>query len=159
MKQGRLCNVVAVVVLALGVQVAAQQSSGHVAIHAGHLLDVKTGKLLADQTLVIDDGKIVSIGSSSDIKAPADALHIELPNATILPGLIDAHTHLTMDPKFGYERLALSVPRETLTGARTRGLPCRRDSPRCATWARLATAMWPCVTRSTPATCPGRECW
>jgi imidazolonepropionase-like amidohydrolase len=87
-------------------------------IHAGHLLDVKTGKLLADQTLIIEDGKITSIGSSSEVKAPADALHIDLSNATILPGLIDAHTHLTMDPKFGYERLAPSVPRETLTGAK-----------------------------------------
>jgi imidazolonepropionase-like amidohydrolase len=35
-----------------------------------------------------------------------------------LPGLIDAHTHLTADPKFGYETLALSVPREALIGAK-----------------------------------------
>ena len=36
----------------------------------------------------------------------------------MLPGLIDAHTHLTMDPKFGYERLAISVSREALIGAK-----------------------------------------
>jgi imidazolonepropionase-like amidohydrolase len=109
---------VAVTLLAVAAQTVAQQSSRSIVIHAGHLLDVKTGKLLADQTLVIDDGKIVSAGSSSEIKAPADALRIDLANATILPGLIDAHTHLTMDPKFGYERLGLSVPREALTGAK-----------------------------------------
>ena len=94
------------------------QTSRHVAVHAGHLLDVKTGKLLADQTLVIEDGKIVSTGAAAEAKIPADAVRIELPNATVLPGLIDAHTHLTMEPKFGYERLAISVPREALIGAK-----------------------------------------
>ncbi|MGD0990502.1 MAG: amidohydrolase family protein [Candidatus Sulfotelmatobacter sp.] len=99
-------------------QSAAQQSSKGVAIHAGHVLDVKTGKMLSDQMIVIADGKIVSVGEAAAAKAPADALRIELPNATILPGLIDAHTHLTFDPTFGYERLAISIPRETLTGAK-----------------------------------------
>lgn len=93
------------------------QSSRHVAVHAGHVLDVKTGKMLADQTIVIEDGKITSIGGG-EAKIPADAVRIELPNATLLPGLIDAHTHLTMDPKFGYDQLANSLPRETLTGAK-----------------------------------------
>jgi imidazolonepropionase-like amidohydrolase len=94
------------------------QTPRHVAIHAGHLLDVKTGKLLADQILVIEDGKILSSGAAADAKIPSDAVRIDLPTATILPGLIDAHTHLTMEPKFGYERLAISVPREALTGAK-----------------------------------------
>ena len=109
--------VMAVALLCLGMQGIAQ-TSRHVVVHAGHLLDAKTGKLLADQMLVIEDGRIVSAGSSADTKLPADAVRIELPSATVLPGLIDAHTHLTMDPRFGYERLALSVPRETLTGAK-----------------------------------------
>jgi imidazolonepropionase-like amidohydrolase len=108
-----------VVLLVLAVfQVFAQESSRSVVIHAGHVLDVKSGKLLADQTLVIQDGKIVSVGASAEAKPPADAVRIELPNATVLPGLIDAHTHLTMDPKFGYEELGVSVPREALTGAK-----------------------------------------
>src|SRR5579859_4523203 len=94
------------------------QTPKHVAVHAGHMLDVKTGKMAADQMLVIEDGKIVSTGAAAEAKVPADAERIELPNATVLPGLIDAHTHLTFDPKFGYERLAISVPRETLTGAK-----------------------------------------
>src|SRR5580658_7832718 len=106
-------SILVVALLLLAAQAIAQQTSKSVVIHAGHVLDVKTGKLLSDQTVVIEDGKIVSVGGSTDTKAPADAVRIELPNATILPGLIDAHTHLTMDPKFGYEQLGLSIPRET----------------------------------------------
>jgi len=117
MSKLRLCALAAVV-LGTALQFAAQQPSKRLVVHAGHLLDVKTGKLLSDQVLVIDDGKIVSASPAAEAKPPADALRIDLPNATILPGLIDAHTHLTMDPKFGYERLAISVPRETLTGAK-----------------------------------------
>src|SRR5437588_10729904 len=97
---------------------ATAQTSRHVAVHAGRLLDVKSGKMLSDQTLVIEDGKIVAGGGAADAKVPADAVRIELPDATVLPGLIDAHTHLTADPKFGYEALALSVPREALIGAK-----------------------------------------
>lgn len=94
------------------------QTSRYIVVHAGHLLDVKTGKLLADQALVIQDGRIVSTGPAAEVKIPADAVRIELPQATVLPGLIDAHTHLTTEPKFGYDRLAISVPREALIGAK-----------------------------------------
>jgi imidazolonepropionase-like amidohydrolase len=97
---------------------ATAQTSRRVVVHAGHVFDVKSGKMLADQTLVIEDGKIVAVTGSAEAKIPGDAMRIDLPNATVLPGLIDAHTHLTMDPKFGYERLALSLPRETLIGAK-----------------------------------------
>jgi imidazolonepropionase-like amidohydrolase len=106
------------VLLALALPVFGQQAPHRVAVHAGRVLDVKNGKMLSDQTLVIEDGRIVSAGPTVDAKVPADAVRIELPNATVLPGLIDAHTHLTMEPKFGYDRLAISVPREALIGAK-----------------------------------------
>jgi imidazolonepropionase-like amidohydrolase len=109
-----LCAVVLLYVGTLGIA----QTSRHVVVHAGHMLDVKSGKILSDQTLVIEDGKIVSAGPAADAKIAADAVRIELPNATILPGLIDAHTHFTMNPQFGYETLAISVPREALIGAK-----------------------------------------
>jgi len=83
-------------------------------IHAGHLLDVKTGKTLNDVWVVIQDGKIVRAGTGAE----AAANIIELPNATLLPGLIDAHTHLTFDPNFGYQELGVSIPKQALTGAK-----------------------------------------
>jgi len=118
MKRFQRSVMAAVALLALAGEMIAQQSSKSVVIHAGHVLDVKTGKMLADQALIIEDGKITRVGAFAETKAPADSLRIDLPNATILPGLIDAHTHLTSDPKFGYERLGISVARETLIGAR-----------------------------------------
>ena len=115
----RLRIVAAVAVLLLcGAGRATAQAPHHLAVHAGHLLDVKSGKTLNDQTLGVEDGKIVSSGASAEAKIPNDAVRIELPNATVLPGLIDTHTHLTMDPKFGYETLALSTSRQALTGAK-----------------------------------------
>lgn len=87
-----------------------------VVVHAGRLLDVKTGKTLTNQTIVIQGDKITSVGG--DAQTPAGAQVIDLPNATVLPGLIDAHTHITSSPNFGYSRLAISIPREALTGAR-----------------------------------------
>jgi imidazolonepropionase-like amidohydrolase len=113
----RLAAVLTVVVLCLTLFGVAQ-TPRRVAVHAGHLLDVKSGKTLNDQILVIENGKIVSSGAAAEATVPSDAVRIELSNATVLPGLIDAHTHLTMDPKFGYETLAISVPREALIGAK-----------------------------------------
>jgi imidazolonepropionase-like amidohydrolase len=103
------------VMIGLVVSAAAQQPANSVVIRAGRLLDVKTGKMLANQTIVIEGERIVSVGST----APAGAKVIDLPNATVLPGMIDVHTHLTLDPQdLGLRGLAISVPREALTGAK-----------------------------------------
>src|SRR5260370_20516481 len=87
-----------------------------VVIRAGRLLDVRTGKTLANQIIIIQDDKIASVGSGTQI--PAGAQVIDLSGATVLPGLIDAHTHITMTTNFGYSRLGISIPREALNGAR-----------------------------------------
>jgi imidazolonepropionase-like amidohydrolase len=111
-------------ILLLVVPVMAQTPSTpvvtrHVIIRAGHLLDVKTGNMLTGQAITIEGDKIVSVGPAADIKSAPGTDVVDLPNATVLPGLIDAHTHLTGDPKdLGYESLGISTPRETLIGAR-----------------------------------------
>jgi imidazolonepropionase-like amidohydrolase len=89
-----------------------------VVVRAGRMLDVRTGKTLNNQTILIQGGKIVSVGPDTQVPGGAQAEIIDLSNATVLPGLIDAHTHITFDPNFGYSSLAISVPREALIGAR-----------------------------------------
>jgi imidazolonepropionase-like amidohydrolase len=88
-----------------------------VVVRAGRLLDVKTGNTLQNQAIVIEGDKIVSVGPAGSVKAAPDAIVVDLPNATVLPGLIDAHTHITFNPSFGYETLGISIPREALVGA------------------------------------------
>ena len=106
-----------VVMLAFTLILAAQTSPKTTVIRAGHLLDVNSGRMLDNQQIVIQGDKIVSVGASGS--TPAGAEIIDLPNATVLPGLIDAHVHLTMDERsIGYGALAISVPREALIGAK-----------------------------------------
>jgi imidazolonepropionase-like amidohydrolase len=85
-------------------------------LKVGRLLDPKTGKVTERAAIAIQGDKIVSVGAP-----PADAASyqvVELPNVTALPGLIDAHTHLTGEPTFGYASLGVSMARQTLRGAR-----------------------------------------
>jgi len=116
MKINRWLGSVALAVSLIGWCWAQPASPKMVVIHAGRMLDVKTGKMLTGQTIVIQGDKVASVGA--DAQVPAKANVIDLPNATVLPGLIDAHTHITFDPNFGYSTLGISVPREALTGAK-----------------------------------------
>src|SRR5437588_5746771 len=100
-------------------QEGGEQRPGRSVIQAAKLLEVKTGKRLADQAIVIEGEKIVSVGPMAQVRRSASDHLIDLPNATVLPGLTDAHTHLTGDPRnIGYQSLGISIPRATLTGAR-----------------------------------------
>ena len=87
-----------------------------IVIHAGRLFDVRTGRLLIQQEIVIAGDKIVAV-RPYDL-APSAESFIDLTKATVLPGLIDAHTHITFNPNFGYSTLGISVPREALIGAK-----------------------------------------
>jgi len=107
------------ILLAGGMAAAQSPAPRHVVIRPGHLLDVKTGNTLSGQAIVIEDDKIVSVGPAADAKLAPGTETIDLPSATVLPGLIDAHTHLTVDTnQIGYQALGISVPRAALTGAK-----------------------------------------
>jgi len=109
---------VAILLVSLTHSLSAQAPTHRVVIKAAHLLDVKAGQMLHDQAITLEGDKIVSIGPAASANT-ANATIIDLSKATVLPGLIDAHTHLTSDPNsFGYEGLGISTPREALIGAK-----------------------------------------
>jgi imidazolonepropionase-like amidohydrolase len=88
-------------------------------IRPGRALDVRTGELRANQAIVVEGEKILQVGPASEVKAADGDTTIDLPEATLLPGLIDAHTHLTFDlNSLGYQGLGISTAREALHGAR-----------------------------------------
>jgi imidazolonepropionase-like amidohydrolase len=69
-------------------------------ITADRMLDVRSGRLIAQPHVLVRDGRIVEVGSG-DASVPAGASHVDLKGMTLLPGLIDMHVHLDSDPTFG----------------------------------------------------------
>ena len=65
-----------------------------VAVRAGHLFDSKSGQMLTNQVVLIDGEKITEVGPADRVQIPASARVIDLSQATVLPGLIDGHTHV-----------------------------------------------------------------
>src|SRR5438128_1099647 len=90
-----------------------------VLVKAGRLIDVRAGRVLTDQAILIEGDRIRQVGPAQSVQVPAGVRVIDLSNATVLPGLIDCHTHLTFDPSHsGYSALGISTPREALYGAK-----------------------------------------
>jgi imidazolonepropionase-like amidohydrolase len=63
-------------------------------IKAGTLIDGTTNTAKHNQVILISGNKIQSVGDASSFTAPAGATVIDLSNATVLPGMVDAHTHI-----------------------------------------------------------------
>ena len=98
---------------------AAQESTAPAVtiIHAGKLFDAHAGRMLENQDIVIRGERIEKVGPN--LAVPAGAREVDLRKATVLPGFIDVHTHLTMKAgAAGYDSLGVSTPRHALIGAR-----------------------------------------
>src|SRR5499427_4662495 len=68
-----------------------------IAIRAGHLIDTVAGRTSSAQVIIVRAGQIAEVGP--DVQVPADARVIDLSAYWVLPGLMDAHTHLTIDQR------------------------------------------------------------
>jgi imidazolonepropionase-like amidohydrolase len=72
----------------------AQAQAPVTVIRAGTLIDGVSAAPRRDQVIVIRGNRIESVGDAASAKVPAEAKVLDLSNATVLPGLIDAHTHI-----------------------------------------------------------------
>src|SRR5438477_3314106 len=75
-----------------------------IAVRAGRLFDSKIGQMLTRQVVLLQGERITDVGPEAQIKIPAGAQVIDLSQATVLPGLIDAHTHMFNTPRPGMTR-------------------------------------------------------
>ncbi len=85
-------------------------------IRAGRLLDVRLGRVLQNQDIFLENGKITAVKPATEL--PVGVTTIDLRGATVLPGLIDAHDHIIGDPTISDEdKLIISSERRALKGA------------------------------------------
>jgi len=97
-------------------------------VHAGRVIDGVSDSVRSGVTIVVEDDRIVGIESGYRLAAPGDEV-LDLREATLLPGLMDMHTHLSMEFSAKSEELpreisaqhdGLRVPLGSLCGANAR---------------------------------------
>ncbi|HTZ48380.1 MAG TPA: amidohydrolase family protein [Verrucomicrobiae bacterium] len=105
------CALAALVSNSLFCQTAPTQTP--IVLHAARLLEIDTGKIVAPGEILVQGERIIEVGAT--VKHPQGAQVLDLGDATLLPGLIDAHIHLFLHP--GAEDLQTvveSVPQRTI---------------------------------------------
>jgi imidazolonepropionase-like amidohydrolase len=86
-------------------------------VRAGHLLDVRTGRLSDGQTIVVVGDTITSITPTASLSAQPGDQVVDLGAMTVMPGLIDVHTHITMNPEFDpYRELTSTSAKQAING-------------------------------------------
>jgi imidazolonepropionase-like amidohydrolase len=82
--------------------IAAAANADTVVVTADRMIDVLAGRVLDHPQITIVDGRIAAVAvTAGGAAVPAGARRVDLPGMTLLPGLIDMHTHITVDPRYG----------------------------------------------------------
>ncbi|HEY4010145.1 MAG TPA: amidohydrolase family protein [Acidobacteriaceae bacterium] len=93
-----------------------QQPEKSTVLHAAHLLDVAAGKVISPGEVLVTGNRITEVGEH--VSHPAGATVLDLGEATLMPGLIDAHVHLFLHPgNEAFQTVEESVPQRTLQAA------------------------------------------
>jgi imidazolonepropionase-like amidohydrolase len=88
-------------------------------IIAGRILDVVSGEVLVDRALVVEDGRVTDVMPAAAAPPPASARTIDLSGLTVVPGLIDSHSHLVGDvQEGGVPATTTSAAQEAFIGVR-----------------------------------------
>jgi imidazolonepropionase-like amidohydrolase len=100
-------------VFVLSLSAAAQQNSS-IAIRAGNLIDGKSNVVRHDQVIIVRGNQILSVSDAAKTTIPVDAQIVDLSHSTVLPGLIDSHTHIFLQGESpdqgGYDVNILKYP-------------------------------------------------
>ena len=96
------CMVRSLLAAALALACCGGAGAAEVLVTAAQLLDVRSGKMIANPQVLIRDGRVVGVrqGANAFAAGPGTTV-IDLPGMTLLPGLIDMHVHLDSDPSYG----------------------------------------------------------
>src|SRR6185312_7523780 len=91
-----------------------------VAIRAGLVWDGTGSEPISNGVVLVDDDRITVVGAASDVEIPSGASVIERPGEFLMPGLINAHTHITIIPGLGNQsgQKRRPIERQALRGAR-----------------------------------------
>jgi imidazolonepropionase-like amidohydrolase len=121
----RILNSLGLVFGSLLISLSAQaahhgNNDGAKLIEAGRLIDTENGRVLRNQMILVEDGKIKAIGAKSEIEGldlPDSIERIDLSDHTVMPGLMDSHVHLVGNSDLhGYGRLKQSTPSAAIYG-------------------------------------------
>ncbi|HEX5488753.1 MAG TPA: amidohydrolase family protein, partial [Rhodanobacteraceae bacterium] len=89
---------VSLIALAASAQHKPIAPATHYLLRADRVFDARSEQAHAGWVVLVHGDKIVAVGPRASIKVPPDAKEIDLPGTTLMPGLIDAHSHIFLHP-------------------------------------------------------------
>jgi imidazolonepropionase-like amidohydrolase len=97
----RIVGVFLCFTVAPAAQVVDSGGASVLGILAGHLFDSKSGQLLTDQVVLVKGERVIAVGPREQVRIPDAARTIDLTRETVLPGLVDAHSHVLLTSTAG----------------------------------------------------------